>query len=155
MMTLSPSEALARLGLTLPAPPQPAGSYRPAVREGDLVWVSGQGAMKDGAVLYPGRVDGQVSVPQAQEAARLATLQGLSAVGALVGSLDRVRQVLRVGVYVASEPTFTRQHEVANGATELLIALFGERGRPSRVSMGVPSLPLNLPVEVELLVAVE
>jgi enamine deaminase RidA (YjgF/YER057c/UK114 family) len=79
----------------------------------------------------------------------------LSAVGALVGSLDRVRQVLRVGVYVASEPTFTRQHEVANGATELLIALFGERGRPSRVSMGVPSLPLNLPVEVELLVAVE
>jgi enamine deaminase RidA (YjgF/YER057c/UK114 family) len=110
--------------------------------------------MHEGAVLHPGRVESQVSVAQAQECARLATLQALSAVAALVGSVDRVRRIVRVGVFVASDPTFTRQHEVANGATEVLIALFGEAGRPARVAVGVPGLPLNFPVEVELLAAV-
>lgn len=147
-------EALRALGLDLPPPPKPAGSYLPAVREGDLVWVSGQGAFRDGRVLTPGTVESRVTVPQAQEAARVATLQGISAIVELVGSLDRIRRMVRVGVYVASDPEFTRQHEVGNGATELLIAVFGESGRPSRVSLGVPSLPLNFPVEVELLAAV-
>ncbi|MHB8352622.1 MAG: RidA family protein, partial [Thermoplasmata archaeon] len=105
-------------------------------------------------VLTPGTVESRVTVPQAQEAARVATLQGISAIVELVGSLDRIRRMVRVGVYVASDPEFTRQHEVGNGATELLIAVFGESGRPSRVSLGVPSLPLNFPVEVELLAAV-
>jgi enamine deaminase RidA (YjgF/YER057c/UK114 family) len=100
-------------------------------------------------------VDRDVSIPQAQEAARLATLQGLSALVAHAGDLGRVRRIVRVAVYVASSSGFTRQHEVGNGASELLIALFGEAGRPARVSMGVASLPLNLPVEVELLAAVE
>jgi enamine deaminase RidA (YjgF/YER057c/UK114 family) len=105
-------------------------------------------------VLFPGPVESRVSVAQAQEAARTAVLQGLSAVAELVGSIDRIRRVVRVGVYVASDPAFTRQHEVGNGATELLISVFGDAGRPSRVSVGVPSLPLNFPVEVELLAAV-
>ncbi len=153
-MPPTPSEALRALGVGLPPPPKPAGSYLPAVREGDLVFVSGQGAFRDGQVLFPGPVESRVSVAQAQEAARTAVLQGLSAVAELVGSIDRIRRVVRVGVYVASDPAFTRQHEVGNGATELLISVFGDAGRPSRVSVGVPSLPLNFPVEVELLAAV-
>jgi enamine deaminase RidA (YjgF/YER057c/UK114 family) len=139
----------------MPPQPKPAGSYQPAVREENLVWVSGQGAMVDGIVLHPGRVDSQVSVSQAQEAARRATLQGLSAISGLIGSIDRIRRILKVGVFVASDPTFTRQHEVGNGATEILIQLFGEEGRPSRVSVGAPALPLNFPVEIELIAAVE
>jgi enamine deaminase RidA (YjgF/YER057c/UK114 family) len=154
-MAPRPSEALAALGLALPPPPTPAGSYAPTVREGDRVYVSGQGAMREGKVLYPGRVESTVSVAQAQEAARGAVLQSLSAVAALTGSLDRIRRIVRVGVFVASDPAFTRQHLVANGATETLIAIFGEAGRPSRTSVGVPCLPLDFPVEVELLALVE
>jgi enamine deaminase RidA (YjgF/YER057c/UK114 family) len=149
------SRRLSELGLTLPPPPMPAGSYAPVVREGAWAWVSGQGAVRDGAVVYPGLVDRDVTVAHAQEAARLATLQGLSALAAHTGSLDRIRRIVRVAVYVASSPGFTDQHVVGNGASEPLIALFGEAGRPARVSMGVASLPLNLPVEVELLAAVE
>ena len=152
-MATSPSESLARLGLALPPAPKPAGSYVPAVQDGNLLWVSGQGPFRDGAVLYPGRVESTVSVAQAHEAARVAALQALSAAAGAAGSVDRIRRVLRVGVFVASDPEFVRQHEVANGATELLIELFGETGRPTRVSVGVPALPLNFPVEVEMLVA--
>lgn len=146
-----PSAALRRLGLELPPPPAPKGSYAPAVQVGEQVFVSGQGAMREGRTLYPGAVDAAVSVAQAQEAARLATLQGLSAASALLGSVDRLRRVVKVTVFVASSPGFTRQHEVGNGSTDLLRAIFGEAGRPARASVGVPSLPLDFPVEVELL----
>jgi enamine deaminase RidA (YjgF/YER057c/UK114 family) len=141
------------LGLTLPPPPRPAGSYAPVVVDGDRAYVSGQIATRDGSILYPGLVDREVSLAQGREAARQCTLQALSALADTLGSLDRVRRILRVAVFVASSPGFTRQHEVGNGATELLIEIFDEAGRPARVSMGVASLPLNAPVEVELLVA--
>jgi enamine deaminase RidA (YjgF/YER057c/UK114 family) len=146
-----PSAALRRLGFELPAPPTPKGSYAPAVRVGEQLFVSGQGAMRNGQTLYPGTVDATVSVAHAQEAARLAVLQGLSAASALLGSVDRIRRVAKVVVYVASSPGFHRQHEVGNGATDCLPEIFGEAGRPARVSVGVPSLPLDFPVEVELL----
>lgn len=152
MTPRTPSERLASLGLSLPPPPHPAGSYAPVVVEGERAYVSGQIASQDGAILHPGLVDREVTFAHAREAARRATLQGLSALADTLGSLDRIKRVLRVGVFVASSPGFTRQHEVANGATELLIELFDEAGRPARVSMGVASLPLNAPVEVELLV---
>jgi enamine deaminase RidA (YjgF/YER057c/UK114 family) len=152
-MTQSPSERLADLGLRLPAPPRAAGSYAPVVVDGTHAWVSGQIVARDGSVLFPGKVDENVSAAQAQEVARLATLQGLSALSETLGSIDRIRRVLRVGVYVASSPRFTEQHEVGNGATELLIELFDEAGRAARASVGVLALPLNAPVEVELLVA--
>jgi enamine deaminase RidA (YjgF/YER057c/UK114 family) len=154
-MTTSLSDKLRSLGLALPAPPTPAGTYVPAKREGSLLWVSGQGAMRDGRVLHPGRVESEVSMEQAKECARIATLQGLSAAASVAGSLDRLRTVVRVGVFVASDPGFTRQHEVGNGASGLLVELFGESGRPSRTSVGVTGLPLNFPVEVELLFALE
>ena len=149
----TPTEKLAMLGLTLPPPPRPAGSYSAVVVDGDRAYVSGQIPTRDGSILHPGIVDRDVTLAQAREGARQATLQALSALVETLGSLDRVRRILRVAVFVASSPNFTRHHEVGNGATELLIELFEEAGRPARISMGVAALPLNAPVEVELLVA--
>jgi enamine deaminase RidA (YjgF/YER057c/UK114 family) len=150
----TPSQRLRALGLALPPPPSPAGSYSPVLIDGPRAWVSGQVALQDGAVVHPGLVDRDLSPEVAKEVARRATLQALSALEMALGSIDRVRQILRVGIYVASVPTFTRQHEVGNGATELLISIFGDAGRPARISMGVAALPLNAPVEVEMTVAV-
>jgi enamine deaminase RidA (YjgF/YER057c/UK114 family) len=150
-MVARASEGLKRLGLSLPPPPTPQGSYAPAVRLGEQVFVSGQGALREGKPLFHGPVEAEVSLREAQEAARIATLQGLSAASALLGSVDKICRAIRVVVYVASSPGFTRQHEVGNGATELLVELLGEEGRPARVSLGVTALPLDFPVEVELL----
>jgi len=148
----TPSDRLRRLGAALPAPPKPAGTYAPVVRSGTLAWVSGQIATEAGAVVRPGAVDRDLSVEAAQEVARRATLQALSALAAALGSIDRIRRVVRVGVFVAVAPGFHREHEVANGATQLLVDLFGEDGRPTRSTVGVAGLPLGAPVEVELLV---
>ncbi len=153
-MSGTPSERLRALGLSLPAPPSPVGSYAPVVVEGTLAWVSGQIVASAGKATPAGLVDAVVSVESAKAAARLATLQALSALGASLGSIDRIRRVVRVAVYVAVSPGFVRPQEVANGATDLLIELFGESGRPARVAMGVTGLPLDAPVEVELTVAV-
>ncbi|MCI4329134.1 MAG: RidA family protein [Thermoplasmata archaeon] len=154
-MAPTPSERLVALGLVLPPPPKPAGTYAPVVVDQGRAWVSGQIVTRDGAAVSPGLVDRDVSLETAQRLARDATLQGLSALAIALGSIDRVRRVLRVGVYVASSPGFYRHPEVGNGATELLIQVFGELGRPARVSMGVQALPLNAPIEIEFLVALE
>lgn len=153
-MPASPTERLRSLSIDLPPPPRPAGSYAPVIVDGDKAWVSGQIATRSGEVVHPGLVDRDVDVAKAREVARLATLQGLSALASTLGSLERVKRVLRLGVYVASSPGFVRQHEVGNGASELLIQVFDEAGRPARASVGVASLPLNAPVEVELLVGI-
>ncbi len=153
-MVPTPGARLAELGIELPPPPRPAGTYSPVVVHGDRAWVSGQIVLRGGTPLHPGLVDRDVSVAQAQEAARGAALQALSALAAELGSVDRIRRVLRVAVYVASVPTFGQQHVVGNGATDLLVSVFGEAGRPARVAMGVAALPLNAPVEVEVTVAV-
>jgi enamine deaminase RidA (YjgF/YER057c/UK114 family) len=127
----------------------------PVVAGEHFAWVSGQVVVEGGAAVQPGTVDREVSVDAARDLARRAALQGLSALREALGSLERVRRVVRVAVYVASSPGFTRQHEVANGATEVLVRIFGEAGRPARVAMGVVGLPLNAPVEVEMLVATD
>jgi enamine deaminase RidA (YjgF/YER057c/UK114 family) len=149
----TPSERLKELGLTLPAPPKPAGTYSSVVIDRKQAWVSGQIVLQDGAMFHPGLVDRDISPDTAKEVARRAALQALSALEAALGSIDRVRQIVRVTVYVASVPTFNRQHEVANGATEVLTDIFGEAGRPARAAIGVASLPLNAPVEVDMVVA--
>ena len=154
-MTPTPTERLHELGIVLPAPPRPAGSYASVVVDRGQAFVSGQIVLDGAAAASPGRVGRDVTIERARELARAATLQALSALASSLGSLDRVRRVLRVGVYVASADGFDRPHEVGNGATELLLQVFGEAGRPARASVGVPSLPLNAPVEIELLVAVE
>jgi enamine deaminase RidA (YjgF/YER057c/UK114 family) len=146
-----PSVRLRELGLELPEPASPAGSYAPAVVDGDHVWVSGQIVTHEGKARPNGKVDRDVDLAGAKAVAGQATLQGLAAIARVVGGIDRIRRIVRVGVYVASSEGFTRQHEVGNGATELLIQLFGEDGRPSRASMGVVALPLDAPVEIDLL----
>ena len=148
-----PSEALARLGLTLPPPPRPVGSYAPVVVDGDRAWVSGQIVVRDGAAVPAGPVGDAVDVPTAQAAARTACLQALSLLAAALGDLDRIRRPIRLAAYVACAPGFARTHEVANGATDLLVALFGDEARPARVTIGVAALPLNASVEIELTVA--
>ncbi len=151
----SVTERLHELGIVLPPPPKPVGSYTPVVVDGSIAWVSGQIVLEGGAVDHPGLVDRDVSAAIAKDLARRATLQALSALAATLGSLDRVRRVVRVVVFVASSPGFVRQHEVGNGATDLLVQLFGEAARPARVSVGVAALPLNGPVEVEIVAAID
>jgi enamine deaminase RidA (YjgF/YER057c/UK114 family) len=154
-MSPSVGERLRSAGIRLPPPPRPAGTYAPVVQSGGFAFVSGQIVTEGGAVVRPGHVDREVPADAARDLARRAALQALSALEAALGSLDRVRRTVRVVVYVASSPGFDRQHEVANGATELFVQLFGEEGRPARAAIGVASLPLNAPVEVECQFAVE
>ncbi|MEM0129435.1 MAG: RidA family protein [Thermoplasmata archaeon] len=149
----APEERLRELGIALPPPPGPKGTYAPVVRMGETAWVSGQIVLEGGSIVHPGLVDRDLSVETAQRIARAATLQALSALRAELGSLDAIQRIVRVAVYVASAPGFVRQHEVANGATDLLVELFGAAGRPARAAIGVAALPLNAPVEVELQVA--
>lgn len=115
-------------------------------------WVSGQIVTDAGQVVSPGQVDRDVSVDVAKGLARRASLQAVSALESALGSIDRIRRIERAVVYVASSPGFYRQHEVANGATDVLVEIWGEDGRPARAAVGVAALPLNAPVEVELVV---
>jgi enamine deaminase RidA (YjgF/YER057c/UK114 family) len=154
-VTTGAAARLAGLGLVLPPPPTPKGTYAPVVVGGGFAYVSGQIVTEEGRIVSPGRVDQEVGVEVAKELARRATLQALSALVDQLGTLDRVRQVVRVGVYVASSPGFVKQHEVANGATDLLVDVFGDAGRPARAAFGVAGLPLDAAVEVEMVVAVD
>ena len=144
---------LAELGLELPAVVPPVAAYVPAVQSGDLVFTSGQLPMTGGQLGAVGKVGALVSPEQAKELARVCALNALAAVDALVG-LDRVQQVVKVVGFVASAPDFTGQPAVANGASELLGAVFGDAGAHARSAVGVAALPLDAPVEVELIVRV-
>jgi enamine deaminase RidA (YjgF/YER057c/UK114 family) len=146
---------LANLGLALPVAPKPVAAYIPCRRVGNLLFVAGQIPMREGALIAKGAVPGQVGVEQAIECARQCVLNGLAVVKAEVGSLDRVRQFVRLGVFVCSDAGFFDQPKVANGASELLVAVFGDKGRHARAAVGSIALPLGAPVEVEMLVEVE
>jgi enamine deaminase RidA (YjgF/YER057c/UK114 family) len=148
-----PMQRLTELGLTLPAVAAPLAAYLPAVRSGSLVFTAGQLPLVDGKLAVTGAVGGQVSVKQGTEAARTCGLNALAAVHALVG-LDSVVRVVKVVGYVASAPGFTGQPVVVNGASELFGEIFGESGRHARSAVGVASLPMDAPVEVELVVEV-
>jgi enamine deaminase RidA (YjgF/YER057c/UK114 family) len=153
LMAPTASERLRELNIELPPPPSPAGAYSPVVVSDRRAWVSGQIASEGGEILKPGKVDQDVSLEVAKDLARRASLQAVSALSVALGTVDRVRRIERVIVYVASSPGFYRQHEVANGATEVLKDLWGEKeGRPARAAIGVAALPLNAPVEVEMVV---
>ncbi len=146
-------ERLAELGLTLPVVVPPVGAYVPAVRTGNLVFTSGQLPMVEGSLPAVGRVGALVTPEQAKDLARTCALNGLAAIEALVG-LEAVVRVVKVVGFVASAPGFIGQPAVVNGASELLGELFGETGRHARSAVGVMSLPLDAPVEVELVVEV-
>jgi enamine deaminase RidA (YjgF/YER057c/UK114 family) len=144
---------LRELGLELPAVVPPVAAYVPAVRTGNLVYTSGQLPMAGGAMAQTGLVGGPVTAEQGKELARTCALNALAAVNALVG-LDTVVRVVKVVGFVASAPGFTGQPGVVNGASELLGEVFGEAGRHARSAVGVAALPLDAPVEVELVVEV-
>jgi enamine deaminase RidA (YjgF/YER057c/UK114 family) len=153
-MASSPTSRLRELGYDLPEVPQPAGSYVPAVRVGDLIFTAGQLPFQGGSLLHPGKVGDAVSVEEAQDAARLCALNALAAVAAEVGGLVKITQIVKVTGYVASADGFTRQPEVLNGASDFLGEVFGEAGKHARSAVGVAELPLNAPVEVEIVAAV-
>ena len=149
-----PEERLAELGLSLPAVVPPVAAYVPAVRSGSLVWTSGQLPMVEGKMPATGKVGAEVGADEAKELARTCALNALAAIKAEVGDLSAVRRVVKVVGFVASAPEFTGQPGVVNGASELLGAVFGDAGRHARSAVGVVALPLDAPVEVELVVEV-
>jgi enamine deaminase RidA (YjgF/YER057c/UK114 family) len=144
-------ELLAQLGIRLPDPVAPLASYVPVRISGDHAYVAGQVPMEDGALLSSGKLGAEVSVVQGQEATRRCALQALAALRAALGSLDRVKGIVRLDVFVASAPGFTDQPAVANGASDLLVEIFGEEGRHARAAVGVSELPLGASVEVALI----
>ena len=148
----SPNERLAELGLTLPKVAAPVAAYVPAVRSGDFVWTSGQLPFVDGALPITGKVGAEVDADRAKELARTCALNALAALAAELGDLDRVRRVVKVVGFVASAPGFFGQPGVVNGASELLGEVFGDAGKHARSAVGVAVLPLDAPVEVEVVV---
>ncbi len=152
-MTL-PSEQLAELGLSLPPVAAPLAAYLPAVRFADLVFSSGQLPNVDGRLIAAGKVGAEVSAELGAECARTAALNAIAAVAGEVGDLDAIIRIVKVVIFVASAPGFTGQPQVGNGASQLLQEIFGDAGRHARSAVGVASLPLDAPVEVELVVAV-
>jgi len=149
-----PSKRLTELGLKLPSVAVPVGSYVPAVRSGKYSFTSGQVPFRDGKLVWAGKVPNDVSLVNAADGAAIAALNGLAAIAQLVGGLDNIIKVVRVCVYVASSPGFTEQPKVANGASDLLVKIFGDAGRHARSAVGAAELPLNAAVEVELMVEV-
>jgi enamine deaminase RidA (YjgF/YER057c/UK114 family) len=147
-------DRLGELGLALPEVTPPLAAYVPALRVGDLVWTSGQLPMVDGSLAATGKVGAEVDPEDAAGLARICALNALAAVKAEVGDLDEVTRVIKVVGYVASAPTFTGQPAVINGASQLLGEVFGDAGRHARSAVGVAVLPLDAPVEVELVVQI-
>ncbi len=151
---MSPTERLAELGLTLPPVTAPLAAYVPAVRTGAFVYVSGQVPVVDGKLPATGKVGADVSPADAAGLARACALNAIAAAAAAAGGLDRIRRIVKVTGFVASAPGFNGQPQVVNGASELLIEVFGEEGRHARSAVGVAELPLDAPVEVELIAEV-
>jgi enamine deaminase RidA (YjgF/YER057c/UK114 family) len=151
----TPQERLQELGLVLPQVAAPVAAYVPAVRSGSFVFTSGQLPFVDGVLNSTGKVGADVTPELAAELARTCALNGLAAVSSVTGGLASVRRVVKVVGYVASDPGFTGQPGVINGASDLLVAVFGDAGQHARSAVGVASLPLDAPVEVELVVEVD
>jgi enamine deaminase RidA (YjgF/YER057c/UK114 family) len=142
------------LGLVLPTPSKPLASYVPAKKSGSLVFTAGQLPMVDGVLVAQGFLGKNVEIEDAYQAARICTLNALAAIKDVIGDLDQIKQIVRVVGYVASVPEFTQQPAVVNGASELLLEIFGENGKHARSAVGMAVLPLNAAVEIELTVEI-
>jgi len=152
---VSVEATLNTLGIELPAPPKPVASYVPAVLAGDLLYLSGMLPFRDGQVVITGKLGEEVSVERGAEAAKLALLNALAVVRHELGSLDRVQRIVRVVGHVASAAGFVQQPAVINGASDLLVQIFGESGRHARVALGAAELPMHAAIELELLVQIK
>ncbi len=146
-------QALEQLGFTLPTP-KPLAAYVPAVRTGNLVFTAGQGPNLDGKALFTGKLGRELTEEQGYKAAQICVVNCLACVKSVVGDLDKIERVVKLLGFVASVDGFARQPWVMNGASELLIKLFGEKGQHARSAIGTNQLPLDIPVEVELIVQV-
>ena len=142
------------LGLQLPEPPKPLAAYIPAKQTGNLVFTAGQLPMVNGEIILKGLLGQDVEIEPAYNAAKICTLNALSAIKGVIGDLDKIKQVVRVVGYVASVPTFTQQPAVVNGASEFLLEVFGDKGKHARSAVGMAVLPLNAAVEIELTVEI-
>jgi enamine deaminase RidA (YjgF/YER057c/UK114 family) len=147
-------DRLSDLGLTVPEVVPPVAAYVPVLREGDLVFTSGQLPMVDGALVATGKVGAEVDADTAKQLAQTCALNAIAAIKSEVGDLDLVTRVVKVVGFVASDPGFTGQPGVINGASELFVAAFGDKGVHARSAVGVAALPLDAPVEVEVIVSV-
>ena len=146
---------ITELNFSLPEAPKPVAAYIPAKQTGKLVFTAGQLPMVNGELISKGLLGQDVEIDEANKAARICTLNALAAIKGVIGDLDRIKQIVRVVGYVASVPTFTQQPAVVNGASELLLEIFGENGKHARSAVGMAVLPLNASVEIELTVEVE
>ena len=150
-----PQERLAALGLTLPAVVAPLAAYVPAVRSGAMIYTAGQLPMVDGQLVSAGKVGAEVGAAEAAALARTCALNALAAAASVAGGLSSIKRIVKLTGFVASSPDFTGQPQVVNGASELLLEVFGDAGRHARSAVGTAALPLNAPVEIELIVEVE
>jgi len=150
----SPEARLKALGIELPEPPRPAANYVTASRSGRLMFLSGQGPMRDGEVVYRGKVGAELTEEQGYQAARLTILNSLAILRQEAGSLDNVTRILKLLAWVRCVDGFQRPHMVVNGASDLLVEIFGERGRHARSAVTAHELPLGIAVEIELVAEV-
>lgn len=148
---MKPSERMRTLGIELPSPPSPVGSYVPATRVGNLVMTSGQIPIADGKLTAKGKVGQTIGLEQAAAAARLCGLNALAVAAEAAGGIDRIGRIIRLAVFVNSAPGFQDQPKVANGASDLMADIFGEAGRHVRAAVGASELPMDAAVEVELI----
>lgn len=144
-------EKIKSLGINLPIPPSPAGSYIPVVRSGDLLYVSGQIPMEDGKVAFTGKVS-DINIETAQKSARICAINILAQLKKELGDLEKISKIVRISGFVNSVPEFTQQPKVINAASDLLYEIFGECGKHSRIAVGVSSLPLNSMTEIDAIV---
>jgi len=148
---MSPEERLINLGIKLPEAPKPLGSYVPSVQTGNLFYLSGILPLINGKLIRTGRVGESVSLDEAREDAKTATINALSVLKSNIGNLDKVKRCIKINGYIASAPDFTEQPNVLNAASDLIFEVFGEAGRHARAAVGVNVLPLNSPVEIEFI----
>lgn len=142
-------ERLAAINITLPVPPASAGSYVPVVISDNLVFVAGQVPIEGGHIKFKGKVGRDLPIEQGQQAAKLCTINALAQLKAALGNLDRIKRVVKVTGFVNCDPSFIDQSIVINGASDLLVEVFGEKGKHARAAVGVASLPLDCAVEIE------
>ena len=145
-------DRLRELSIEIPTPPNPAGSYIPVVTTGNLAFVSGQIPMKDGKVIVEGKVPEKQSLDSAREAEKICIINGLAQLKANLGSLDKITKFVRISGFVNSSQEFTEQPKVINAASDLLVEIFGDMAKHSRIAVGVANLPLNSTVEIDMIV---
>jgi enamine deaminase RidA (YjgF/YER057c/UK114 family) len=147
-------EVLASMGLRLPEPMEPLANYVTAVRDGSLLYTSGTSCFVEGKLKYQGKVGAELTLEEGYEAAKITALNLLSTIKSHIGELDRIERVIKVLGFVNSAPDFHRQPEVINGASDLLVAVLGEKGKHARSAIGTNNLPMNISVEIEMIVRI-